>query len=306
MPDLRDRPTDPSSDLSPMPSQLISVGAPSVFVVLWATGFVTARLVAPHVEPMTFLALRFGAATLLLLGFVLIAGVPWPRTAGQWRDAVVAGLLLQGLYLGCVFWAVAHGIPAGVSALIAAAQPILTALLAGTLLGERVAAIRWIGIGAGFAGVALVLAPKLGGADPYPGGALAVSVGALLAMTAGTIWQKRTGGALDLRMGALIHFAASTCLVLGLALATETGRIDPAPAFWVGLVWSILANSIGAVGLLLFMISRSAVVGLTSILFLVPPVALLMSHALFGETMSGVQIAGMAVAAVGVALASRP
>jgi drug/metabolite transporter (DMT)-like permease len=287
-------------------SGLLSIGVPAAFVVLWATGFVSARLVAPYVEPMTFLVWRFGTTTAILLAFVLAVGAPWPKRARDWGDAVVAGLLLQGVYLGCVFWAIAHGIPAGVAALIAAAQPLLTALLAGTLLGERVSPLRWGGIATGFLGVGLVLWPKLGGPEAYPGPALAASIGALLAMTAGTIWQKRTGAAIDLRMAALIHFGASFLLVLGLACAFETGRIEFTPAFWVGYVWSVLGNSIGAVGLLLFMISRGAVVGVTSVLFLVPPIALLMSNALFGDTMGPVQIAGMAVAVLGVALAARP
>lgn len=285
----------------PLPSAAI----PLLFVVIWATGFVMARLVAPHVEPFTFLALRFALASAVLAGAALVMRAPWPRSGRDWMNAIGIGLLLQGVYLGGVFWAVRHGLPAGVSALIASAQPLLTALLAGPLLGERVPPMRRLGIGIGFVGVALVLAPKLGGASGYPVPALVASIVSLVGITVATIWQKRAGTNLDLRSGTAIQFGASALLMLAAALATETMVIDPTRDFWIGLLWSIFGLSIGAIFLLLVMIRRGAVVGVASWLFLVPPVSALMAFGLFGETFSALQLAGMAVATAGVALATR-
>lgn len=285
----------------PVPSFVV----PLLFVAIWATGFVVARLIAPHVEPMTFLTLRFAATTGALVLLALATRAPWPRTARAWGDAAGIGLLLQGVYLGGVFWAVKHGLPAGVASLVVSTQPLLTALVAGPLLGERVPMRRRVGVGIGFVGVALVLGPKLGGAEGYPLPALLTAFGSLLAITVATIWQKRAGGGLDFRTGTAIQFGASALLMLAMALSTETMRIDPAPAFWIGLAWSVVGLSIGAVFLLLLMIRRGAVVGVAAWLFLVPPVATLMSFALFGETLSALQVAGMAVATAGVALATR-
>jgi drug/metabolite transporter (DMT)-like permease len=278
---------------------------PLTFVLLWATGFVTARLVAPHVEPMTFLTLRFGltAAILVLLSIAMRA--PWPRTWRDWGSAAGIGILLQGLYLGGVFWSVKHGLPAAVSSLVVSTQPLLTALVAGPLLSETVPILRRIGVALGFAGVALVLAPKLGGPDSYPLPALAASFGSLVVITLATVWQKRAGGAVDLRTGTAIQFAASAVLLLAMALATETMKIDPHPEFWIGLLWSVFALSISAIFLLLTMIRRGAVVGVASWLFLVPPVAAAMNHVLFGDVLSPVQLLGMAIAVAGVALATR-
>lgn len=288
-----------------MPSHLHRYAIPVGFVVIWATGFIVARTIPPFVEPMTFLALRFACTALVLGAAALVVRAPWPRSGREWRTVLGIGLLIQGVYLGGVFWAVARGLPAGVSALIASAQPLLTACLAGPLLGERVSRGRAIGIALGFAGTGLVLAPRLTGAEGYPLPALAASLASVAGITLGAIWQKRSGAAIDLRSATAIHFAASAGLTLAVALATETGRITPALPLWLGLGWSIFGLSIGAVGLLLVMIRRGEMVAVSAWLFLVPPIASLMSFALFDERLGGLQLLGMAVATAGVALATR-
>lgn len=284
---------------------LSSVAVPLLFVLIWATGFVMARLVAPHVEPMTFLALRFSLTAVILVVMALAMRSPWPRTRRDWMNAAGIGLLLQAAYLGGVFWAVKHGLPAGVSSLIVAMQPLLTALVAGPLLDERVPPVRRIGIGIGFVGVSLVLAPKLGGTGGYPVPALLAAILSLITITFATIWQKRVGNQVDMRTGMAIQFGASAVAMIVMALATETMAIDFAPEFWIGLIWSVFGLSIGAIFLLLLMIRRGAVVGVAAWLFLVPPVAALMSFGLFRETLTATQIVGMVIATAGVALASR-
>lgn len=295
-------PSDP-----PSPSTgLFRIVAPATFVVAWASGFVVARLVVAHAEPMTFLAARFGLASVLMTIAALWLRAPWPRSLRAWRDMVGIGLLTQAISLGSVFWAVSRGLPSGVAALIAATQPLLTAMLVGPLLGERVSARRLLGVVIGLAGVALVLAPKLTGTGAYPPVALAVVGAGIASMTLGTLWQKSVGATSDLRTAVPIQFGGSAILALLIAVATETGRIDPAPALWFGLAWAVGVLSIGSVSLLYSMLRRGGVVGVASYMFLVPPVASLMALALFGETLTAVQWGGMAIAALGVALTVRP
>jgi drug/metabolite transporter (DMT)-like permease len=218
----------------------------------------------------------------------------------------VSGVLLHGLYLGGVFWSVKHGLPAGIAGLFSGLQPLLTAMLAKPLLGEDVGFRRWVGIILGFAGAALVLAPKLGtGEGAIPGIALAVAAVAFAGFTFGTIWQKRTGGQMDLRTGNVVQFLAALVPTLLVALLIEEGRLDPVPDLFIGLFWSVFGLSIGAIMLLLLLIKRGAVVQTASLLYLVPPVTALMAWIGFGETMTLVQLGGMAVAAFGVALATR-
>jgi drug/metabolite transporter (DMT)-like permease len=278
---------------------------PPAFVVLWATGFIVARLVAPFADPVTFLVIRCALASAVMAAIALAFRVTWPRTLSGWRDPLIAGALLHGFYLSGVFWAVKHGLPAGIAALLAGLQPLLTAVLSAPILGERVSATRWAGIMLGFVGAALVIGGKLDETTPYSAREISVCFAGVLCVTAGTLWQKRTGQRSDLRTGTAIQYLGALVIMLPLALITESGHVEPAPEFWIGLLWAVFGISIGAVGLLLIMIRRGAVAGVAALMYLVPPVSALMGYALFGETLGPVQIGGMVLATIGVAIASR-
>lgn len=218
---------------------------------------------------------------------------------------------MQGIYLSGVFWATRYGLPAGIAALISGLQPLLTALLAAPLLGERVGARRWAGIGLGFGGALLVLQPQLrlgaSGALASPSllmPLLACGAG-MVGMTLGTIWQKRTAPTADLRTNAAMQFIGAAVLAVPVAALTEAGHFDASWQAWSGLAWAVCGLSLGAVSLLLVLIRRGAVAGVASLFYLVPPVVAVLAFALFGEQLSSLQVAGMAVAAVGVAVASR-
>lgn len=279
---------------------------PLLFVGIWATGFIVARLVAPHADPLTFLAYRFVLSASVFALIAAAVRAQWPRGIRGWRDALVAGVLMQGIYLGGVFWSVRHGLPAGISALVTGLQPLLTALLAFPLLGERVGVRRWAGIALGFLGALLVLQPQLragaGGILIVP--LLACGAG-MVAMTLGTIWQKRTASGSDLRTNAAVQFIGAALVAIPAAALTEAGRFDASWQAWTGLAWAVCGLSLGAISLLLILIKRGAVAGVASLFYLVPPVVAVLAFALFGEQLSALQVAGMAVAATGVAVASR-
>ena len=275
---------------------------PILFVLIWTTGFLTARFVAPHADPLTFLAVRVATSAVAFALLAALTGAPWPRTWRGWRNAAVTGVLMQAMYLGGVFWAVRHGLPAGIAALITGLQPLLTGALAFPLLGERVTRRRWAGILLGFAGAVLVLAPQLQGA-PLLVPALVCGL-SMVSITAGTLWQKSTGAG-DLRTTAAIQFLGAALLMIPAALLTEPGRFDASWQVWAALGWAVLGLSVGATWLLLTLIRRGAVAGVTSLFYLVPPVAALASWVLFGDTLVPMQVTGMAVAAAGVGLAAR-
>ncbi|MFL5109213.1 MAG: DMT family transporter, partial [Microvirga sp.] len=235
--------------------------APPLFVFLWATGFIAARLVIPYADPLTFLVLRYVLAAILLGLIALAARAPWPTAARGWRNGMIAGMLIHGGYLGAVFWSIKHGLPAGISALIAGLQPLVTGMLVGPLIGERVSARRWLGIAVGFLGTALVIAPKLGAAGGVSALPVTVCFLGTVSITRGTIWQKRTAAAVDLRTNAVAQFVGAALATLPGALILENGRLEPAPELFIGLTWSVVALSIGAIGLLLVLIRRGAVAG---------------------------------------------
>ena len=283
---------------------------PLVFVGIWATGFIVARLVAPHVEPLTFLTTRYVFSAAVFALVALATGAKWPNTLRGWRDALLVGVLMQGAYLAGVFWAVRHGLPAGVAALIGGLQPLMTAALAFPLLGERVGARRWMGIGIGFAGAFLVLLPGLGKAHGIPLVPLFVCLAGVVGLTLGTIRQKRTPAHADLRTNAAVQFLGACAVTAPIAAWTEPGFLELAwrgwaLEAWIGLIWAVFGLSVGAISLLLLMIRRGAVSGVASLFYLVPPVAALIAFVAFDEQLTLIQIAGMSIAAVGVAVASR-
>jgi drug/metabolite transporter (DMT)-like permease len=278
-----------------------------LFVSIWATGFLVARLIAGHAEPLTFLTIRFALSAAIFTALAAAVGAAWPRDWRTWRNSAVAGILLQGIYLSGVFWSVSNGLPAAVCALITGLQPLLTAALAGPMLGEQVTRRQWSGILIGLMGAAMVLGPQvLSSAQTAAPMTVAAAAAATLAITLGTIWQKRVGSGVDLRVGAAIQFAASGVIVFPIALVTEHARFDGSWQAITALAWSVVGLSIGGMTLLLLMIGRSAVSVVASLFYLVPPVVAILAFAIFGEALSLIQIMGLLVASVGVAIATRP
>ncbi len=280
---------------------------PLFFVLIWSTGFIAARLVTPYADPLTFLCYRYLLTIVAFIAIAIALGAPWPRGVRAWANALIAGVLLQGIYLGGVFWAVRDGLPAGIAALVVGLQPLLTALLAFPLLGETVGARKWVGIVLGFGGALLVLEPRLAVDISQLAPAPLIAVFAsMLAITLGTIWQKRTGATADIRTNAAVQFIGAAFVTIPVALVIENGRFEMVWQTWAGLLWSSLGLSVGAISLLLFLIRRGSVASVASLFYLVPPVVALFAYLLFGETLNLLQVVGMVVAAIGVAVASRP
>ena len=272
---------------------------PLTFVLLWATGFVTAKYGLPYAGPITFLLWRCALVILCMGALALVFRARWP----DWRRAkhiAVAGVLLQAGYLGGVFAAIAHGMPAGLSALIVCMQPVLTAI-AGPLIGERVTARQWVGFALGVLGVMVVVWDKLHlqGVGPLT---LSLSVLALVSITVGTIYQKKFCGANDLRTQSVVQFAASFAVLLPLGLAFETLQVRWTPQFVGALSWAVLVLSLGSISLLLLMIRRGAVTQVASLFYLVPPVTAVMAYLMFGETLGMKALVGFVIAVIGVAL----
>ena len=278
--------------------------APAVFVVLWATGFIGARYAMPWSEPFSFLAVRFAIA-FALLGVMML--VLQTAKAG-WREAAhaaFAGMLMHGIYLGGVFWAIRHGMPAGLSALIIGLQPLITAVMAGLFLGERILPRHWFGLAVGFAGVSIVLGPKLGAmAGGVTAATLTASVISVIGMSAGTIWQKRFITGVDLVTVTLWQYLGATILMALGSAATETRSFVPTTELVLAMAWSVLVLSIGAILLLMYLIRHGEMAKVSSLFYLVPACTAVMAWVLFGEELSLVQMLGMVIATVGVGMAT--
>jgi drug/metabolite transporter (DMT)-like permease len=279
--------------------------APAVFVLLWSSGFIFAKLGLSYAEPLTYLSLRMTAVVALLAIIIALTRPKWPSTAGMVHSALT-GLMVHGLYLGGVFVSIENGLSAGLAALIVSLQPVLTSTIANRWLGERVVARQWLGLALGLLGVYLVLQEKTatGGATPL---AWAAAVAALIGITVGTLYQKRFGGGMDWRPALGVQYAAAGILFSLGAFAFETRVVHWTPEFLLALGYLIFVLSFGAIWLLYYLIRRAAATRVASLFYLTPPTTALMAWALFGERLAPLALVGMAVCVAGVALVNwRP
>lgn len=282
---------------------------PALFVLLWSTGWISARAAAPYADPLTFLTVRFALAALALAILAWAAGARWPRRGADLAHALVMGALLHAVYLGGIWWAIRQGMPAAVSGVIAAVQPILTALLAPVFLGEVITRRQWLGIGLGFAGIGLVLEPKLAllGASQMQIALapLAANVLAMISMTLATFYQKRFIATGDLRTTTALQYGSAALIMLPVAYALEPMQIAWNGVVVLTMAWSVIALSIGAIALLFVLIRKGAVSRAATLIYLVPPAVAVEAMILFGESLVPLQIVGMLVTVAGVALAVR-
>jgi drug/metabolite transporter (DMT)-like permease len=273
--------------------------APALFVLLWSTGFIGAKLGLAHAEPLTFLLLRFILVALLMLPVLLVVRAPWPSSAREAGHIATAGLLLHAGYLAGVFIAIEQGVPAGIVALVTGLQPLLTSAVALPVLGERVSRRQWVGLCLGLIGIAFVVGDKIAPAGVSGAG---FAFFALLSFTAGTLYQKRYCGKMDLGTGSFIQFVASMVALAILAPLFESLRVEWNGEFVFALAWLVLVLSIGAISLLLLLIRAGEAFRVASLFYLVPPVTALIAFAAFGEKLGGPALLGMLISAVGVAL----
>jgi drug/metabolite transporter (DMT)-like permease len=285
---------------------------PWVFVLIWSTGFVVARLGMPHAPPLGFLALRFLFSIIAFVIWIALARVPWPQGRTQWLHLAVTGVLMHAGYLGGVWAAVRDGLGAGMVALIVGLQPLLTALWVSlTLQGgtatvparQRIGPLQWLGLGLGLLGLTLVVGHKL-----HQGQAHAFNVGlgllALLCITAGTLYQKRWVAPCDVRTGNTVQLLGALVVITPLAL------LEPAPFemhrdLLIAMAWSVLVLTLGGSSLLTLLIQRGAATSVTSLMYLVPPCTALMAWLLFEEALGPWVLAGLVLSAAGVALVVR-
>lgn len=280
--------------------------APALFIFIWSSGYVVAKYAAPHAEPLTFLLLRYLGVLLLMIALALVAKAIWPAR----RDCIhlaIAGIGIQAAYLGGVWVAIRQGLPAGVAALIVNLQPVLTAAFA-PLVHERVSRVQWLGVALGFAGVLMVVLPKITAASATATPALGpvlLCVMSLLAITGGTLYQKRFIPSFDLRTGQVVQFAVSILVTLPFALTFERFEVNWNLQFALAMAWSVIVLTGGGISLMFFMLRHGKATAVTSTMYLVPSVTALMAWLMFNERLAWMAVAGMLVTLLGVALVVR-
>ncbi|MGO7804927.1 DMT family transporter [Rhizobium ruizarguesonis] len=276
--------------------------APAVFVLLWSTGWVVAKYASLHSEPFTFLSIRYALSAAAFLALCLVVRAQWPKSRATALRAIYSGFFLHGFYLAGLWWAIANGVPAGISGIIAALQPLLTAMAAPFLIGERLQQAQKLGL-------AIAISPKLLGpatADlTHAGLPLAINLVAMASVTYGTLYQKKHLQSGDLRTIATLQYIGALILTLPLSLIFEHQHFDGTKQAYGALAWSVFGLSMGGVGLLLHLIRRGQVSRAASLIYLMPPAVALEAFIAFGEPLTLPLIVGTVVVVTGVYLTNR-
>ena len=282
--------------------------APALFVFLWSTGFIGAKYIVPYAEPFTFLTIRYCLAALILFAIAFAYKQPLKLNKEQFKASFAVGMLLHVIYIGGVFYAVSLGVSAGISAVIVSIQPVLVSLLAVPLLGERLRWVQVVGLFLGVAGIALLLLPKVFQGDYTASTSIVgivICIIALLGTSGGYLVQKKLGGEIPFLSGTGAQYGISAIAFAILSVATEDQIIQWVPEFFFGLAWIVLMLSIASIVLLYGMLRTGSASKVSSLYYLVPPVAAIQAYFLFDEVIGLVGIIGMAFAGLGVVLVMR-
>ncbi|WP_070971837.1 DMT family transporter [Vibrio sonorensis] len=275
---------------------------PFVFVLLWASGFVGAKIGLQYAEPATLLSIRM-VCNVILFYFLVLAFKRKVPTGMSFVHAFVVGLLIHGFYLGGVFTAIRFGMPAGLSSLIVGFQPILTALVLIGVAKERFSLSQWIGLVLGFAAIALVLMGKTQWqTEEFKWAAISLCIASLLGITVGTLYQKRYCQGADLLSSALVQYFAAGVMLAPIAFATETMQVIWTWEFLAVLGWLVVVLSCFAILLLLYMVEKGASSKVASVFYLVPPTTAIQAWLVFDETIDLLAFVGFLLAAYSVYL----
>lgn len=287
-----------------------------LFVFVWSTAFIAFKYCSPYAEPATFTVVRVSLVAAVLLLILTFTKSQWPRQWSAIIHSAVVGVLIHGVYVSSSFASIDQGLDVGLCALILSLQPLLTALLSFSFLGEKIIARKLIGIAIGTAGVALLVLQGQPD-EPLAGfqshtishadnniGAVALCLLALVAFTVASIYQKRFCGSTPLVSGAFVQFFAAALFMLPIALAFETIQLEWNLQFVLGMGWLVLVLSLGAMFLLMLLIKAKDASSVANLFFMVTPLVAIQSWFLFNETLSMISIAGMLLCTAGIAVAN--
>jgi drug/metabolite transporter (DMT)-like permease len=277
--------------------------APTLFVLLWSTGFVGAKFGLPYADPFIFLAIRILIASILLFALAKAMRMPVRIGRGAIARSGLIGFFLHACYLGGVFYSIAQGLPAGVAAVVTSLQPVLVSVFAVKVLGEQLRLRQVMGLLIGLIGVILVLGPSIDAQIPAP--AIIAILTALIGSTSATLLQKKMGSDIPLLSGTAYQYLFSGCILGIVALATQETTINWTLRFTVAFIWLILVLSVGAILLLLWLLNSGSAAKVSSLFYLVPPATAIEAFFLFGEKVNTQGFLGIGITALGVWLVMR-
>ena len=276
---------------------------PIIFVLLWSSAFITTKPIIDNSDPFSALAFRFFFVALGFYLFSLYTKQTLITNRKNLVEAIFSGVLFHGFYLGGVFFSISLGMPTGIAALIVTLQPVLTNILSGPLLGEKVTLRQWLGVLFGFLGAMLVLGFDIGSTVPLFG--LISTIIALLAITSSTIWQKKLSNNLPLSVSNFYQAVGGCLFHILIIILFAKPYINFNKIFILSMGHQIFLVSFGAFTILMFLIKKNSASKTVSIFFLIPATSALMAWFFLGESLTVTDLLGFLITSIGVYIATR-
>ena len=277
--------------------------APFIFVLLWSSSFIAARVGLRDLSPLLFVAVRMVIAAAVLLGVTLALRRPWRVLAGRWVHLAVAGVLTNSVLLMTAHYAMVH-IGAAPIALVQTLNPLLTALLAWPLLGEPLRPLQWLGLVLGATGVVLIVGLAAARSRVQLDGLLLTAAG-VVGLCGGTLYFAKFCRGVPILQGTSVQLAAAAVVCVAATAVFETPHADWTRGAIAAVLWNAGAVSLGGMALYYLMLARGTAARATANFYLVPGTAALMAWALLGEPLSGLTVTGLVVSSVGCWMVSR-
>jgi len=276
---------------------------PFIFVFFWSSAFVSGQIIVQSASPFASLSFRF---IIVGFGFILFAYFFNEKIFVKKIlifQSAVTGILFHGFYLGGVFFSYSVGLSATLSALIVGLQPVITNILSGPILKEKVTFTQWIGISLGLIGTVLVIGFDIGNTIPILG--VLASIIALAGATTATIWQKKFTSELSLTVNNFYQAIAASIFLFFVSILFEVSYINFTKSFIFSMSWQIVMVSFGAFTILMYLIKIGSASKTSNLFFLVPPTTAIMAWMVLGEELYKNDLIGLMIAAIGVYIATR-
>ena len=276
---------------------------PLLFVFFWSSAFVSGQIIVQSASPFASLSFRF---FIVSMGFLLFAKFFKEKISvnkSLVMQSAITGILFHCFYLGGVFFSYSVGLSATLSALIVGLQPVLTNILSGPILKEKVTLTQWIGILFGLLGTALVIGFDIGKSIPILG--ILASIVALIGATTATIWQKKFTNSLSLSTNNFYQALAAAIFLFFVSLFFEISYINFTTSFILSMGWQIIMVSFGAFSILMYLIKTGTASKTSNLFFLVPPTTAFMAWLVLNEELLRNDIIGLIITAIGVYMATK-
>jgi drug/metabolite transporter (DMT)-like permease len=276
---------------------------PYLFVFFWSSAFISGQFIVQSASPFAALSFRFFIVSIFFLLFSFYFREKILVNLNLIFQASITGILFHGFYLGGVFFSYSVGLSATLSALIVGLQPILTNILSGPILRERVTFIQWIGIILGFIGTVFVIGYDIGSSIPILG--IIASIIALIGATIATIWQKKFTNSMTLSVNNFYQALAATFFLSLISFNFEIPLINFDNRFILSMGWQIIMVSFGAYAILMYLLKTGTASKTSNLFFLVPPTTAIMAYFVLGEMLYAIDILGLLICTFGVYIATR-